>query len=127
MSRILILDDDADIRHTLREMLTHAGHDIREASDGDAGLRMVRQFHPEIVVTDIFMPERDGLEVIRAVKRDFPTVKIVAISGGGRYGELSYLEMSKTFGADGLLLKPFTRRDVLAVMQHVSAPREELG
>jgi CheY-like chemotaxis protein len=127
MARILVIDDDANIRYTLRQMLTHAGHEVLEAPDGADGLRIFRQQRPDLVITDIFMPERDGLEVILALKREFPTMKIIAISGGGQYSDVEYLTISKKLGADLMLRKPFSRRDVLAALQKVCARCEAFG
>ena len=120
MARILIIDDDRDMLYTLRQILTCAGHEVLEASDGAAGLRLFRQERPEFVITDIFMPEQDGLETILTLKSEFPTVKIIAISGGGQIGNLSYLEMAGPFGAERLLCKPFTRQDLLSAIQELA-------
>jgi CheY-like chemotaxis protein len=118
MARILIIDDDESMRYLLRQMLEPEGYTVFEAADGAAGLRLVRQERPELVMTDIFMPEQDGLETILMLKREFPTVKIVVMSAGGRYGMLSYLEMARKLGADLVLKKPFTKEALLAILQN---------
>ena len=116
MTRILIIDDEMSILFLLHEILESAGHTVHEAADGAAGLRLFRQLRHELVITDIFMPEQDGLEVILALKREFPGVKIIAISGG----DMMFLPMSKTFGADRILPKPFPRQKLLATVQELS-------
>ena len=125
MARILIIDDDRNILYLLRQILEDAGHDVFEARDGATGLRLVRQARPELVMTDIFMPERDGLEIILALKREFPTIKTVAISGAEEIRGLSYLAMARTFGADQIIRKPFTRHEVLAAVQELNAHFED--
>jgi CheY-like chemotaxis protein len=98
-------------------MLESEGYTVYEAADGAEGMRLFRQKRPVFVITDIFMPEQDGLETIRMLKCEFPSVKIVAISGGGRNGMLSYLEITRTFGADLILSKPFTKTALLTALQ----------
>lgn len=127
MARILIIDDDANVRYTLRQMLESAEHEVFEAPDGAAGVSLFRQKRPELVITDIFMPERDGLETILTLKSEFPTVKIIAISGGGQLGNLSYLEMARAFGAERVLVKPFIRQDLLTAIQELENIIEHSG
>ena len=124
MARILIIDDDEAMRYLLRQILTSAGYDVCEAADGAAGARLFRQERPELVITDIFMPEQDGIETILALKREFPTVKIIAISGGGQNGDLNYLAMTRTLGADRVLRKPFTHQELLTIVQELSEKSE---
>jgi CheY-like chemotaxis protein len=124
MARILIIDDDESMLYLLRQILECAGHEVLEATDGAVGARLFRQERPEIVITDIFMPEQDGLETILTLKREFPTVKIIAISGGGQIGDLSYLEMTRKFGADRVLRKPFTPQAMLTTIQELIAKIE---
>lgn len=117
MARVLIIDDNKDILHMLRLILESAGHTVYEATHGEAGIRVFRQERPEIVITDIFMPVQDGLETICILKREFPTVKIVAISGGGQSGRLEYLEVARKIGADRVLAKPFSKAVLLEALQ----------
>jgi CheY-like chemotaxis protein len=119
MAQILIIDDDEAMRYLLREMLEPEGYTVYEAANGAEGMRLFRQERPEFVITDVFMPEQDGLETIRMLKREFPTVKIVAMSGGGASGTLSYLEVTRTFGADRILRKPFLKGSLLATLQEL--------
>lgn len=124
MARILIIDDDGNILYLLRQILEDAGHTVFEARDGAAGLRLVHQERPELVIADIFMPERDGLELILSLKQEFPTIKIIAISGDREMHRVSYLTIARTFGADRSLRKPFTRHEVLTAVQELNAQCE---
>jgi CheY-like chemotaxis protein len=119
MARILIIDDDADALYALREILEDAGYEVIEALDGTIGLRVLRQQRPQLVITDIFMPEQDGLETISALKQEFPMVKTIAISGGGQQGDLSYLAVAKAFGADEVFSKPIDRQTLLDAIQQL--------
>src|SRR5882724_4831199 len=91
VARILVMDDDALLRGALRVALEAAGYEVLEAGDGDAGLRLQREQGADLVLVDIFMPQRDGLEVIRALRAETPQTKIVAMSGGGQTGQIEVL------------------------------------
>ncbi|MEO5957891.1 MAG: response regulator [Opitutaceae bacterium] len=84
MARILLIDDDDDVRTVLRLTLIHFGHTVIEARNGREGLELFAEARPELVITDIVMPEKEGLEVIIELRAHRPPVKIIAISGGGR-------------------------------------------
>ena len=116
MARILIVDDDDLIRFTLREMLEGGGHEVLEADTGDACLEMQEATPFDVVVTDIIMPGRDGIETVMELKRTYPDLRVVAISGGGRTHNMSYLDFARRFGADATLAKPFTRDELLAAV-----------
>ncbi len=98
MARILVIDDDALLRGAIRVVLESAGYEVIEAGDGDAGLRLHRELGADLVVVDLFMPERDGLEVIRAVRAEAPQAKIIAMSGGSSL-QLDLLDAATAFGA----------------------------
>jgi CheY-like chemotaxis protein len=83
MARILVIDDDRDLRTLLLYELRAAGHDVRAACDGAEGLALQHELPADVVVTDIYMPEKEGIETIRELKEQFPKVKIIAMSGGG--------------------------------------------
>lgn len=119
MKQILVIDDDEQIRELIRHSLERAGYTVRDASNGEAGLKLCRQVEFDLVIIDIFMPEKEGLETIREMKRDYPKCKIIAISGGGSMGELSYLSLAKNFGATRSLAKPFLQGEVLKAVQEV--------
>ncbi|PYP00977.1 MAG: response regulator [Gemmatimonadetes bacterium] len=120
MTRILVIDDDALLRSALRVVLEAAGYDVLEAADGEAGLRLHREHGADLVLVDIFMPERDGLEVIRALRAEAPQ-SILAMSGGGRTGQIEILKAATALGAARALRKPFEPRDLLAAIRDVLA------
>jgi len=117
MALILLIDDDSKIREVLQQILEHAGHEVMEASDGKEGLSLYRKRPPDLVVTDIVMPKKDGLETITDLRIEFPGSKIIAISGGGRLDPKLYLELAEGFGADHLLTKPFGHEELLEAVQ----------
>ena len=92
MALILIIDDDDQIRRVLRKTLERDGYDVADAPNGKEGIRLYRENPADLVITDIIMPEKEGIETIRELRRDFPEVKIIAISGGGRIGPDSYFK-----------------------------------
>ncbi len=112
MADVVVIDDDDQLRAMMRQMLERVGHTVREAADGVVGLDVVRQSHCDLVVTNIFMPRRDGLEFLHVLHRDAPTLPVLAVSGGGQAlsGKLhvaDFLEVAKRFGAAAALHKPF--------------------
>jgi CheY-like chemotaxis protein len=116
MARILVMDDDDLLRGAIRVILESAGHQVIEAADGAAGLRLYREQGADLVLVDIFMPERDGLEVIRALRSEAPKAKVVAMSGGGSSGRIDLLEAAAGLGAFRALWKPFHPRDLLTAI-----------
>src|SRR5437879_8375589 len=104
VARILVMDDDGTLRGAIRVALEAAGYEVMEAADGQAGLRLQREQGADLVLVDIFMPERDGLEVIRALRAEHPQPKIVAMSGGGRTGQIEVLEAAAALGASRTLV-----------------------
>jgi YesN/AraC family two-component response regulator len=94
-------------------MLKRAGHEVVEAPDGIEGIRLYREKQPQLVITDIVMPKKEGLETILDLRREDPQVKIIAISGGGRIGPESYLDIAEGFGANRILTKPFNNKELL--------------
>lgn len=120
MARIVLIDDDEDVRRTLVRMLEVAGHEVHEATDGDSGLELCTRVDPQLVITDILMPEKEGIETIMTLKRDHPALKIIAISGGGRSGGgMDFLDMARSLGADEVLQKPFRRAELLDLMNRL--------
>jgi CheY-like chemotaxis protein len=115
MYRILLIDDDADARHILRLILERAGYLVVEAPDGRQGLQRYRDHPADLVITDILMPEQEGLETIRTLRQLDPAVKIVAISGAS--GTLDFLEVAEKLGAQRMLRKPVDRQALLAAVE----------
>jgi CheY-like chemotaxis protein len=116
--RILVIDDDVNLLGVLAEMLRAAGYEVVEASNGREGMRLYREAPFDLVVTDLLMPEKDGLEVVMELRRDFPEVKIIALSAGNAYGHSS-LETSTALGASSTLRKPFMEDQLLEAVREV--------
>lgn len=121
MADILIIDDDPALRGTLRKVLERHGHDIREAEDGIRGLREVERECPALVITDLLMPEKEGIETIMELQERWPEVKIIAISGAGGSGDPGPLEDAALFGANAALSKPFSIQMLLDTVDTVLA------
>jgi len=124
MARILVIDDDRLLREAVRGLLESARYDVIEAADGDAGLRLYREQGADLVLVDIFMPERDGLEVIRTLRAKAPQALIIAMSGGGRLVKVDLLQAAARFGASRTLAKPFEPRTLLSAVHGLLHQRE---
>jgi DNA-binding response OmpR family regulator len=122
--KILVIDDDDLVRATIVAMLDRADVEVSEASDGDVGMRLFEEDWHDVVITDILMPNREGIETIRDLRRSQRDVKIIAISGGGNIDKMQLLDMAQKFGADRVLPKPFTPRQVLTTLDEVLAERD---
>ena len=109
MARILIVDDDERMREATRAVLEEEGHAVLEATGGVEALRLQLAGPADLVVCDMFMPGQDGIETIRALRRDFPQLKIIAVSGGGYSGAIDVLRMARHIGAMEVLSKPYNR------------------
>jgi CheY-like chemotaxis protein len=117
MLRILVVDDDRNLRTAIRRMLEPEGFEIEEASDGRNAMRAFRVRPVDLVLCDLFMPEEDGLEVLRELAREFSGVCVVAMSGGGFRGTMNLLPMAKALGAAAVLYKPFERAELLTLVR----------
>ena len=117
MARILIIDDDVQILKMLRKTLEHEGHEVIDAANGNKGLRLYREDPTDLIITDIIMPEKEGIETIVELRREFPEVKIIAMSGGGHGEAESYLHMAKGLGAQRTLTKPFGMEELLEAIR----------
>ena len=111
--RVLIIDDDEQLRALLREILERAGFAVVEAANGVEGLRLFRGDPADLVITDLIMPDKEGVETILELRREFPEARIIAISGGGRNGCANYLPIAARLGARRTLAKPFSRQEIL--------------
>ena len=107
MPRILIIDDEQDLRLILREALEYVGYEVVEARNGDEGLQHYRETPADLIITDIIMPGKGGLETIGELQREDPHVKIIAISGGSSFGYADALDIAKQLGARRVFRKPF--------------------
>lgn len=119
MQRILIIDDEPNILLMLKKMLERTGYEIDLASNGKEGLDLFTRKPSDLVITDIIMPEKEGLETIREMKRMLPELKIIAMSGGGKISAGNYLETAKIFGASRIIEKPFTLQHMVATVNEL--------
>ena len=113
MTKILLIEDDPMVRHALGRVLSQKGYEVLEAEDGQEGMDLFRRECPDLVITDIIMPNKDGLETIIEIRRDSPETKVVAISGGGYIKGEDYLGVADRLGAAKTLVKPFGSRVLL--------------
>ncbi|MDP2876459.1 MAG: response regulator [Holophaga sp.] len=119
MPRILVTDDNAAIRTLLTEILEGNGHEVETASDGVGALKCRQNQTFDVLITDIFMPEKDGIELIMEVKTRFPDLKVIAISGGGPGVGMDLLNPARRLGAKRILRKPVSRADLLQAVNEV--------
>ncbi|MEQ8857713.1 MAG: response regulator [Pseudomonadales bacterium] len=117
MSAILVIDDDASVREVIGEMLRLEGHEVTMAENGRDGIGLLHAERFDLVITDLIMPEKEGIETISEIRRTNDTIPIVAISGGGRLGPGDYLETARHIGADATLAKPFARQELLSTIE----------
>ena len=119
MGRILVIEDEDQMRKLLRQVLEEAGHEVAEASDGLEGIRLYRENPADLIITDMIMPKKEGMEIILDLKLEFPDVKIIAISGGGRVGPEPYLQVAEGFGAERVFTKPFHIKELLEAVKEI--------
>jgi DNA-binding response OmpR family regulator len=116
-SSILVIDDDPVVRGTIRAILEDEGHSVSSAEDGRRGLAAFRKSRPDVVVIDIIMPDKEGIETIMELRSIWPEGLIIAISGGGRIATDEFLKLAKRCGADAVLAKPFEPEALLALVR----------
>lgn len=116
MARILIIDDEPPIRTLLRLALESVGHEVVEAQDGRVGLTLYRQNPTDLIITDILLPELNGLDIILELVHEFLNVKVIAMSGGTEQG--NFLNTAKLLGARQTLQKPFSIEKLLSVVRY---------
>jgi CheY-like chemotaxis protein len=122
-SCILVADDDAMARLGYRALLESAGHTVLLAEDGEEATRLVEKGEVEILLLDILMPRREGLETLLEIKRRFPRVIVIAMSAGGVRSSFDFLAMAARLGADRTLSKPFSQQDLAAMLDELK-PRQ---
>jgi DNA-binding NtrC family response regulator len=122
VKRILVVDDEAQIRTMLTQMLEQEGYTVYTAENGEEGLAMVGRHAFDLVVTDMIMPVKDGLKFIMELIRDYPDLKILAISGGGAIKAERYLTMAGYLGDIATLEKPFKRDTFLELVRKQIGP-----
>jgi CheY-like chemotaxis protein len=116
MVRILIIDDLPMVRQMMAEMLRDDAYEVVEAENGRDGIAKMREAPVDLVITDIIMPEMEGLETVLTLKKDYPDLRIIAMSGGGRAANYDFLAAAAKLGASRTLHKPFTRRELLEIV-----------
>ena len=118
MAKILVIEDDKIVATIVEKFLSNGGHTVTVANDGDAGLRAVATDPPDLVITDVFMPEKDGLEAIRELRTKNPTLPVIAMSGGGSGASgAEILRIASILGAKEVLKKPLTSAEVLGAVE----------
>lgn len=113
MKKIIIVEDDQVIRESLKEFLEINGYEVMAIESSIDLLQKISSFKPDILITDIIMPDKDGIEIIIETKKYLPNIRLIAISGGGRIDSESYLNTAKYLGADATLKKPFSHKELL--------------
>ena len=119
MAKILLIDDDDAFRETLKEMLERAEHVVIDVPDGRQGIKTYEAHSFDLVISDIFMPEEDGIGVLNALKKKGNQTKIIMISGGGTIAPGQYLGLAEKLGADRVLDKPFSKQDMLKAIDEL--------
>ncbi|MEO6036281.1 MAG: response regulator [Verrucomicrobiota bacterium] len=119
MARILIIDDNSQLREMLKLMLSQAGHEVQEAGDGATGEALYRQKPADLVIVDILMPEKGGLQTIVELKRDYPNAKVIGISGGFQKKTDENQSLADLLGVEGTLSKPFAAEELLKMVSEI--------
>ena len=114
MSKILVIDDDVVVRTAMVQFLEDLGYDVVSAEDGQRGMRLFRSEKPDLVITDIIMPEKEGIQTIAEIRRERPDAKVIAVSGGGRVGNTDFLKIARQLGATDVIAKPVDPDDFAA-------------
>lgn len=121
MKRVLIADDEPEIRNIFSTILEKQGYEVETAANGDEAVKIFKASQPDLVLLDIIMPEKDGVEALGIMLKESGDVKIIAVSGGGRIAPEDYLKMAKVLGAHKTLRKPVSKKDL------IEAVREQIG
>jgi CheY-like chemotaxis protein len=119
MASVLVIDDDAAARRLFTEVLSREGHSVHASADGQLGLQQFKKARPDVVVTDLIMPNREGIETIRAMRAFDPSVPIIAMSGNAGAKFMNFLKVAKLSGAALTLEKPFTPEKLVAAVTQV--------
>lgn len=120
--RVLLIDDEQMVRKIVRKMLERAGHEVTEVENGRLGLEQLGKGSFDLVITDIIMPEMEGVETVMSVREQHPSLKIIAMSGGGRTGNMDFLATAQKLGAAAILNKPFTLAALNEAMEKAFKP-----
>ena len=120
--KILVIDDDNLVLYTLTRILERNGYQVVTATDGKRAMAIFRDERPDVVITDIVMPEQEGIETIMLLRQERPEVGVIAISGGARTRNLDYLKMAGSLGADDVIQKPFEAEELLSRLDRLRTP-----
>jgi DNA-binding response OmpR family regulator len=121
MALVLVIDDEPAMRNMIERIARTEGHEVVAACDGNEGLALCVARRPDIVITDIIMPDREGIETIREMRRAHPSVRIIAVSGAPTLNGVSFLELAKKAGADAGVQKPFRAAELIAAVKSVNS------
>ena len=125
MASILVIDDQEPIRRIVRRALENERHAVLDASDGELGMQILERETVDVVITDIFMPELDGIQTLREIRKRFPAVRVIAMSGGDSTGLLDLRKDAELLGAVKSLQKPFTAREIVDVVRAVLGGKDD--
>jgi len=124
MARIIVIDDQEPIRRIVRRALEQEGHEVLDASEGEMGMQVLERHTADVVITDIFMPGQDGILTLRQIRKKFPAVKVIVISGGDSTGLLDLRHDAELLGAVKSLQKPFTAAELIQTVRDVLQRRD---
>ena len=116
---ILVIDDDVKLRDLIRRFLESVGHEVLIAENGEVALEIQRQTPADLIITDIFMPQKEGTEIIMDLSVEFPKTKVIAMSGGGSVTNVDYLQLAENLGALKTFQKPFKLDDLMAAVDEL--------
>jgi len=125
MPRVLIIEDETELREMIKTSLIRRKYTVMEAVNGKDALTHFKPSMTDLVVTDLIMPEEDGLKVIMKLKEIKPSLRIIAISGGGKAGPGGYLNLAKALGANAVLSKPFSINDLISKIEELLVPEQQ--
>jgi DNA-binding response OmpR family regulator len=123
--RVLLVEDSAELLNYMGELVASAGYDVLRANDGDKAMEVLRENRCDLMVLDLFMPNKDGIETLRELSKLSPRPRTLAISGGGRFSAPDTLRVAARLGADSTLAKPFTPRQLLDALKDLASPQEQ--
>ena len=124
MAAILVIDDDPQVCDLLEQVLQKEGHSVHSALNGDEGISLYRQYLPELIILDILMPEKEGLETILDLRREFPNVIVIAMSAASEGAKIDLLELAQRLGAQYRMTKPFELKTVIELVNVTLSKRE---
>lgn len=121
----MVIDDEPSILLMIKKMVEKAGHEADLATNGNEGIELIEKNKPDLVITDIIMPQKEGLETILELRKKHPSMKIIAISGGGRIGAQGYLPSAKLLGADLIFQKPLIQKEFIQAIAQLLSERDQ--